>query len=67
MKRTKAQPSLAGVLLIVTGMLLISVVVMDLAGSGHLFRASGAAVLALVCAACLCLGVGAFLSSRKRK
>ncbi len=66
MKRAKAQPSLAGLLLIVTGMLLLSIVILGLVSGGNLSR-DGARVMAGVgCVAVASLAGGAVLSNRKR-
>ena len=64
MKRTKQEPSLAGLLLIVTGMLLLSMLLLNLAGSG---TANGTSLLVIGSAGLLCLGTGAALSARKKK
>jgi len=68
MKRTKEQPgSLAGLLLIVTGMLLISTVLLALSGNGVPVGANGRSLIVMSSAAVLALGAGAFLSARHRK
>jgi hypothetical protein len=68
MKRTKEQPgSLAGLLLIVTGMLLISTVLLTLSGNGVPVGANGRSLIVMSSAAVLALGAGAFLSARHRK
>jgi hypothetical protein len=65
MKRSKAQPSVAGLLLIVTGLLLLSIVFLGLASSGTL-SGNGLKVLAAVgCAGVASLAIGALLSNRK--
>jgi hypothetical protein len=67
MKRSKAQPSLAGLLLIVTGMLLLSIVFLQLASSGSLSRDGVKVLGGIGCLAVISLTVGAVLSNRKRR
>ena len=67
MKKTKEQPSLAGLLLIVTGMLLISIVMLFLTGSGTTGSSAGV-LTGLGVAGIASLAAGAFLSAGgKRK
>ena len=67
MKRKKAQPSVAGLLLIVTGMLLISMVLLVLASSQSTTKDQGMAMIVLGCVALLCLSGGTILSRSKKK
>ena len=67
MKRTKEQPSVLGLLLLVTGMLLLSIVLYSLASSGNITAQSGKVLLGLGGAAVVSLGAGAALSGRKHK
>ena len=67
MKRTKEQPSLAGLLLIVTGMLLLSMLVMGLLSAGNLASENVKIMIGLGAGAIGCLAVGATLSGRKRR
>ena len=59
MKKTKEQPSLGGLLLVVTGMLLLSVVLLDLVGNGNLARNNGKVMLGVGCVALGSLAGGA--------
>jgi len=68
MKKTKEQPgSLAGLLLIVTGMLLLSTVLLIFSGNGSPVGTNGRSLIVMSCAAVLALGAGSFLSARHRK
>lgn len=65
MKKRKQQPSLAGLLLIVTGMVLISIVLLNLTGSRNLQNVK--VMIGLGCAAAVSLAAGATLSARGTK
>ena len=67
MKRTKQQPSVAGLLLIVTGMLLISMVLLVLASRQSTMNSQGGFMIGMGCAAVICLGAGTVLSRPKKK
>jgi hypothetical protein len=68
MKRTKEQPgSLAGLLLIVTGMLLLSTVLLILSGNGGPVGTNGRSLVVMSGVAVLSLGAGAYLSARQPK
>jgi hypothetical protein len=64
MKRSKEQPSLLGLLLLVGGMLLLSIVVFSLASPGN--TTDGKFLLGLGGASVVSLIAGATLSGRKR-
>ncbi|MFO1500177.1 MAG: hypothetical protein U1G07_17605 [Verrucomicrobiota bacterium] len=66
-KKSKEQPGLAGLLLIVTGMLLISVVFLTITGSAALTGTRAKVTAGMTCAAVASLGIGAVLSGRKSK
>jgi len=65
MKRTKPQPSVLGLILIVTGMLLLSILALSLAGTGG--TANPPVLIGLACAAGATLAIGAALSARKAR
>jgi len=66
MKKTKAQPSLLGLILLVGGMLLLSIVALALVSSGSLTSDGLKILLGLTVAAVVSLIAGARLSGRKR-
>ena len=67
MKRAKAQPSVVGLLLIVAGMILLSTLMLILAGNGTPGVDNRGALIGLTCAAVLTLGTGSALSARRRR
>lgn len=67
MKRTKEQPSVAGLLLIVTGMLLISMALLMAASSRSTSQAQVKFMIGMGCAAVVCLASGIALSRPKKK
>jgi hypothetical protein len=67
MKRIKQEPSIAGLLLIVTGMLLLSILMLQWTGSSPAAGSSMPLTISLGSAAAVSLAVGAALSSRRRK
>jgi hypothetical protein len=67
MKKAKAQPSLLGLILLVGGMLLLSIVALGLVSSGNLGSDGLKTLLALAIVAVISLIAGASLSGRKRK
>jgi uncharacterized membrane protein YdcZ (DUF606 family) len=66
-KRTKTQPSVAGLLLVVTGMLLLSILLLNLASTRRGASADATLLLWLGGAAVASLVSGAILSARKGK
>ncbi len=67
MKRAKEQPSVTGLLLLVAGMLLLSIVLFYLASSTSVTAQNGKWLLGLGCASVACIAGGAALSKPKRK
>lgn len=65
MKKRKEQPSVAGLLLIVTGMVLLSIIMLTLTGNKVLQNAK--LNIGLGCAAVASLAAGATLSARRTK
>lgn len=65
MKKRKEQPSVAGLLLIVTGMVLLSIIMLTLTGNKALQNAK--LNIGLGCAAVASLAAGATLSARRSK
>ncbi len=66
MKRRKEQPSLTGLVLIVTGMLLLSIVFLGFVSSGNMTADTGKVLIGLSGAAVVSLASGAALSARKK-
>jgi LPXTG-motif cell wall-anchored protein len=67
MKRTKERPSVAGLILLVAGMLLLSIILLSLTSAGNVTPQGGKWLLFLGCVAAASLAGGAALSGRKRK
>jgi hypothetical protein len=67
MKRTKTQPSVLGLLLIVAGMILLSTLLLMLAGRGTVSSENSRLLFTLAGAGILSLVVGSALSARRRK
>lgn len=67
MKRTKENPSVIGLLLIVTGMLLFSMAALKLLERGAPAPGTGSILLGLFGAAVMSCLAGIFLSGRKRR
>ncbi len=65
MKKTKAQPSLPGLLLVVTGMLLLSIVLLNLGNTTPNTPGPGRGTLGLAGVGLAALVTGAVLSARK--
>ncbi len=65
MKKRKEQPSVAGLLLIVTGMVLLSIIMLTLTGNRALQNAK--LNIGLGCAAVASLAAGVTLSARRTK
>jgi len=67
MKKPKAEPSVAGLLLLVSGMLLLSIVALTWLGSSGWGSENARWMLALVGLAIICVAAGAALSGLKKK